>query len=137
MSEAQSSQEKPTYKDSLNLPKTAFAMKANLVQAEPQSLKRWEDAKLFNRLQVARETAEPFVFHDGPPYANGPIHIGHMLNKVLKDMVVRGALMEGRRVRFVPGWDTHGLPIEHKVMTELHEKGKAAKRREKKRPHVY
>ena len=127
MSEAQSSQEKPTYKDSLNLPKTAFAMKANLVQAEPQSLKRWEDAKLFNRLQVARETAEPFVFHDGPPYANGPIHIGHMLNKVLKDMVVRGALMEGRRVRFVPGWDTHGLPIEHKVMTELHEKGKAAK----------
>jgi isoleucyl-tRNA synthetase len=118
---------KPSYKDSLHLPKTAFAMKANLIQAEPQSMKRWEDSHLFGRLQVAREAAEPFVFHDGPPYANGPIHMGHMLNKVLKDFVVRGALMEGRRVRFVPGWDTHGLPIEHKVMTELHEKGKTAK----------
>jgi isoleucyl-tRNA synthetase len=119
--------EKNRYKDTLNLPKTGFAMKANLVQAEPQSLKRWEGMSLFNRLQAVRAQAEPFVFHDGPPYANGPIHIGHMLNKVLKDFVVRGALMEGRRVRFVPGWDTHGLPIEHKVMTELHEKGKAAK----------
>ncbi len=127
MSDAQPSQQKPNYKDSLNLPKTAFAMKANLIQAEPQSLKRWDEAHLFNRLQSAREGAEPFVFHDGPPYANGPIHMGHMLNKVLKDFVVRGALMEGRRVRFVPGWDTHGLPIEHKVMTELHEKGKTAK----------
>ncbi|MFM7135350.1 MAG: isoleucine--tRNA ligase [Planctomycetota bacterium] len=127
MSDANAPREKPAYKDSLNLPKTAFAMKANLLQAEPQSLKRWEDGKLFNRVQAAREAAEPFVFHDGPPYANGPIHIGHLLNKVLKDFVVRGALMEGRRVRFVPGWDTHGLPIEHKVMTELHEKGKTAK----------
>jgi isoleucyl-tRNA synthetase len=115
------------YKDTLNLPKTIFAMKANLIQAEPQSMKRWDESHLFGRLQVARESAEPFVFHDGPPYANGPIHMGHMLNKVLKDFVVRGALMEGRRVRFVPGWDTHGLPIEHKVMTELHEKGKTAK----------
>jgi isoleucyl-tRNA synthetase len=127
MSDAQNPTQKPSYKDSLNLPKTAFAMKANLIQAEPQSLKRWEEAKVFGRMQVAREGAEPFVFHDGPPYANGPIHMGHMLNKVLKDFVVRGALMEGRRVRFIPGWDTHGLPIEHKVMTELHEKGKAAK----------
>jgi isoleucyl-tRNA synthetase len=115
------------YKDTLNLPKTSFGMKANLIQAEPQSMKRWEESHLFGRLQSSRESAEPFVFHDGPPYANGPIHMGHMLNKVLKDFVVRGALMEGRRVRFVPGWDTHGLPIEHKVMTELHEKGKTAK----------
>ena len=124
---AEKSADKNPYKDSLNLPKTGFAMKANLIQAEPQSLKRWEDARVFNRIQVVRESAEPFVFHDGPPYANGPIHMGHMLNKVLKDFVVRGALMEGHRVRFVPGWDTHGLPIEHKVMTELHEKGKTAK----------
>ncbi len=127
MTDAQNPTAKPSYKDSLNLPKTGFAMKANLIQAEPQSLKRWEDAHIFGRMQVSREHAEPFVFHDGPPYANGPIHIGHMLNKVLKDFVVRGALMEGRRVRFIPGWDTHGLPIEHKVMTELHEKGKTAK----------
>ncbi|MFM7051978.1 MAG: class I tRNA ligase family protein, partial [Planctomycetota bacterium] len=127
MSDATPDAQKPGYKDSLNLPKTGFAMKANLIQAEPQSLKRWADAHLVGRLHASREGAEPFVFHDGPPYANGPIHMGHMLNKVLKDFVVRGALMEGRRVRFVPGWDTHGLPIEHKVMTELHEKGKAAK----------
>ncbi len=118
---------KPSYKDSLNLPKTSFSMKANLIQSEPQSMARWEETHLFGRLQSSREHAEPFVFHDGPPYANGPIHMGHLLNKVLKDFVVRGALMEGRRVRFVPGWDTHGLPIEHKVMTELHEKGKTAK----------
>ena len=117
----------PSYKDTLQLPKTSFAMKANLIQAEPQTMKRWEESHVFGRMQSSRESAEPFVFHDGPPYANGPIHIGHMLNKVLKDFVVRGALMEGRRVRFVPGWDTHGLPIEHKVMTELHEKGKVAK----------
>ena len=127
MSDSENPAAKPSYKDSLNLPKTAFAMKANLIQAEPQSLKRWEESHVFGRMQSSRENAEPFVFHDGPPYANGPIHMGHMLNKVLKDFVVRGALMEGRRVRFVPGWDTHGLPIEHKVMTELHEKGKAAK----------
>ena len=118
---------KPSYKDSLNLPKTSFSMKANLIQSEPQSLTRWEESHLFGRLQTSREHAEPFVFHDGPPYANGAIHMGHLLNKVLKDFVVRGALMEGRRVRYVPGWDTHGLPIEHKVMTELHEKGKTAK----------
>jgi len=127
MSDATPDAQKPSYKDSLNLPKTSFAMKANLIQAEPESLKRWTAAHVYNRLQSSREGAEPFVFHDGPPYANGPIHMGHMLNKVLKDFVVRGALMEGRRVRFVPGWDTHGLPIEHKVMTELHEKGKVAK----------
>ena len=79
--------DKNPYKDSLNLPKTSFAMKANLIQAEPQSLKRWEDARVFNRIQVVRESAEPFVFHDGPPYANGPIHMGHMLNKVLNTLL--------------------------------------------------
>lgn len=102
-------------------------MKANLVQSEPASMKRWESNGLHEQLLALRADATPYVFHDGPPYANGNIHAGHMLNKVLKDFVVRSALMEGHRVHYVPGWDTHGLPIEHKVMTELHEKGKGAK----------
>ena len=116
-----------SYKETVRLPKTNFAMKANLVQSEPASMKRWESMGLHDQLLAARSEAEPFVFHDGPPYANGNIHAGHLLNKVLKDFVVRSALMEGHRVHYVPGWDTHGLPIEHKVMTELHEKGKGAK----------
>jgi isoleucyl-tRNA synthetase len=114
------------YKKTLNLPKTAFPMRANLAQNEPASEKRWEQMKLYDRVVAARdaENAEPFVFHDGPPYANGSIHVGHLLNKVLKDIVVRSRLMLGRQCRFVPGWDCHGLPIEYRVMTELHESGK-------------
>ncbi len=116
-----------SYKETVRLPKTAFAMKANLVQSEPISMKRWDGMDLQAQLLALRSDSTPFVFHDGPPYANGNIHAGHLLNKVLKDFVVRAALMEGHRVHYVPGWDTHGLPIEHKVMTELHEKGKGAK----------
>jgi isoleucyl-tRNA synthetase len=117
------------YKGTLNLIKTSFAMKANLVQSEPASMKRWDDAALYKKVQEARRAAAapPFVFHDGPPYANGNIHLGHMLNKSLKDFVVRIALMEGRACSYVPGWDCHGLPIEHKVMQELTEAGKWAK----------
>jgi isoleucyl-tRNA synthetase len=126
--------EKNRYKDTLNLPQTAFAMKANLVQAEPASQKRWDGLTgggLYRRLRE-REAAAPsprgrFVFHDGPPYANGSIHLGHLMNKVLKDLVVRSKTMAGFDVPYVPGWDCHGLPIEHKVMTELQEKGKLAK----------
>ncbi len=115
------------YRSTLNLPKTAFPMKANLGQAEPATLKRWAESSIAARVLEARADAPNFVFHDGPPYANGNIHIGHLLNKVLKDFVVRTRLMEGHRVHYVPGWDCHGLPIEHKVMTELVEKGKTAK----------
>lgn len=120
---------KPNYKSTLNLPKTDFAMKANLSQNEPQSQKRWEQAKLYEAVTAARDAANApkFIFHDGPPYANGSIHVGHMLNKVLKDFVVRSRLMMGKQCRFVPGWDCHGLPIEHKVMTELLESGKLEK----------
>ena len=118
--------EKPNYKDTINRPKTSFAMKAILVQREPEFQKRWAKLGLYDRMRdaVARRAggkAEPFVFHDGPPYANGDIHIGHLLNKVLKDLVVRTKLMAGRDVAFVPGWDCHGLPIEHRVMKELGE----------------
>ena len=117
------------YKDTLNLPKTAFPMKANLVQNEPASIKAWDAAGLYEKAIEAREKSGggTFVFHDGPPYANGNLHIGHLLNKCLKDFVVRSKLMSGKACRYVPGWDCHGLPIEHKVMTELAEAGKLAK----------
>ncbi len=107
------------YKSTLNLPRTAFPMKANLVQNEPSSLKRWAAASLHARLRAARQSSPSFVFHDGPPYANGDIHLGHLLNKCLKDMVVRVQNMEGRNCPYVPGWDCHGLPIEAKVVTDL------------------
>ncbi|TVQ64089.1 MAG: hypothetical protein EA379_02505, partial [Phycisphaerales bacterium] len=117
----------PDYKKTLNLPKTAFPMKANLVQNEPASLKRWEKAGVYARLREARKGAPPFVFHDGPPYANGDIHLGHMLNKCLKDFVVRTRGMMGMDCPYIPGWDCHGLPIEHKVMGELVKGGKIEK----------
>ena len=125
----ETAQEKRNYKKTLNLPKTSFPMKANLAQNEPASEKRWEKGKLYETMvaQRAEEGAAPFVFHDGPPYANGAIHVGHLLNKVLKDLVVRSRFLAGNQCRFIPGWDCHGLPIEHKVMTELMESGKAAK----------
>ncbi|MEZ6212119.1 MAG: class I tRNA ligase family protein, partial [Phycisphaerales bacterium] len=128
MSQSSTEQDrKAVYKKSLNLPKTAFPMKANLVQNEPASLKRWDALSLYDTVQSARHDSDRFVFHDGPPYANGSIHLGHMLNKCLKDFVVRTRLMAGKSCRFVPGWDCHGLPIEHKVMQELSESGKLAK----------
>ncbi|CAN5855796.1 hypothetical protein BH11PLA1_BH11PLA1_12810 [soil metagenome] len=118
-------------KDTLNLPKTPFPMKANLVQNEPASIKRWESLYALTRAAgAARAAADPtqrFTFHDGPPYANGNIHIGHLMNKVLKDFVVRTRTMTGLDCPYVPGWDCHGLPIEHKVMLEMKEKGKLEK----------
>ncbi len=111
--------EQKTYKKTLNLPKTSFSMKANLVQNEPASIKRWDGMDLYRKVRQARQGAKPYVFHDGPPYANGSIHLGHLLNKVLKDLVVRSKTMAGYDCPFIPGWDCHGLPIEHKVMQEL------------------
>jgi isoleucyl-tRNA synthetase len=119
--------EKSGYRSTLNLPKTSFPMKANLVLNEPASLKRWQAMGLYERIQEARKDAEPWCFHDGPPYANGSIHLGHLMNKCLKDFVVRTRTMMGYRTPYVPGWDCHGLPIEHKVMTDLAESGKLAK----------
>jgi isoleucyl-tRNA synthetase len=118
----------PSLKDTLNLPKTSFPMKANLVQNEPASLKRWQAMKVYDRLREKHAgSSKTFVFHDGPPYANGNIHLGHLLNKSLKDIVVRSRSMMGFDCPYVPGWDCHGLPIEHKVMTEMQDKGKLAK----------
>jgi isoleucyl-tRNA synthetase len=106
------------YKDTLNLPKTDFPMKASLTTREPEMLKRWEDMSLYEQIQKAREGAELFVLHDGPPFANGDVHMGTALNKILKDLVVKSKTMAGFRAPYVPGWDCHGLPIEYKVVKE-------------------
>ena len=111
-------QAKP-YKDTLNLPVTRFDMKANLTAREPQLQARWREQDLYGRIRRARAGRERKVLHDGPPYANGEIHMGHLLNKVLKDIVVRSLTMRGFDSPYVPGWDCHGLPIEHKVAKDL------------------
>ncbi|MBX3372667.1 MAG: isoleucine--tRNA ligase [Phycisphaeraceae bacterium] len=110
---------KRSYKDTVNLPRTDFAMRAGLATNEPRSRQRWQARDVYAEVQRRRAGAAPFVFHDGPPYANGSIHVGHLLNKVLKDIVVRSRLMAGRACPFIPGWDCHGLPIEHRVVTEM------------------
>ncbi len=115
---------KKDYSSTLQLPKTAFSMRANLLQAEPKHQERWERIDLYRRIQQEPSPGGPYVFHDGPPYANGPIHMGHLLNKILKDLVVRSRQMEGFSVYYVPGWDCHGLPIEHKVLKELGEQSR-------------
>jgi isoleucyl-tRNA synthetase len=106
-------------KSTLNLPQTAFPMKANLPQAEPQRLQEWAARDLYRRVREARRGAPPFVLHDGPPYANGHVHLGTALNKVLKDFVVRSRHMAGHDAPYVPGWDCHGLPIELQVDRDL------------------
>ncbi len=110
---------KDRYRETLHLPKTAFSMRAGLLTKEPRFQERWEAIDLYRRQLGQAHPAGPFVFHDGPPYANGNIHMGHLINKILKDLVVRSREMAGHEVEFVPGWDCHGLPIEHKVMKEI------------------
>src|SRR6478672_11163000 len=106
------------YKDTLLLPKTDFPMKADLVQREPARLAQWEAAGLYRQIQEARADRELFVLHDGPPFANGDVHMGTALNKILKDLIVKSRTMLGFRAPYVPGWDCHGLPIEFKVVKE-------------------
>ncbi|TRX76127.1 isoleucine--tRNA ligase [Pseudomonas mangiferae] len=103
------------YKATLNLPETAFPMKAGLPQREPETLQRWNSMSLYQKLRQIGEGRPTFILHDGPPYANGSIHLGHAVNKVLKDMIVRSKTLAGFDAPYVPGWDCHGLPIEHKV----------------------
>ena len=106
------------YKETLNLPRTDFPMKANLVVREPELLKMWEETRLYQQIQKSREDRQLFVLHDGPPFANGDVHMGTALNKILKDFVVKSQTMLGKRAPYVPGWDCHGLPIEYKVVKE-------------------
>ena len=107
------------YKTTLNLPKTDFPMKANLKDLELRVIEKWRQEKIYERLQKQAEGRKPYILHDGPPYANGHIHIGHALNKILKDIIVKFKTMEGFRSPYVPGWDCHGLPIEHQVLKSL------------------
>src|SRR5213080_4257384 len=109
------------YKETLNLPKTDFPMKANLAAREPELLKMWEETRLYEQIQKSREDRQLFVLHDGPPFANGDVHMGTGLNKILKDLVIKSQTMLGKRAPYVPGWDCHGLPIEYKVVKESRE----------------
>jgi isoleucyl-tRNA synthetase len=121
---ATETQTKKNYKDTLNLPETSFDMKADLVNREPLRLKKWQEAHLYEQTIAAREGAPRWVLHDGPPFANGDIHIGHLINKTLKDVIVRYHTMKGLQSPYVPGWDCHGLPIEHKIQEEIKKEGK-------------
>ena len=114
--------EKVDYAGTLNLPKTSFKMKANLAQKEPLTLRDWKKSEIYKK--SLREGNEFFVLHDGPPYANGNIHIGHALNKVLKDIILKYKRLRGYNAPYIPGWDTHGLPIEWKIMEEYGEKAR-------------
>jgi isoleucyl-tRNA synthetase len=110
---------KADYKATLNLPTTAFPMKADLVKSEPARLEKWKQSDLYGRIMKSRDTAPRFVLHDGPPFANGDIHIGHVVNKTLKDVVLRYKTMAGFQTPYVPGYDCHGLPIEHKIQEDI------------------
>ena len=110
------------YKQTLNLPKTKFPMKGNLVKKEPEILERWEQEKLYETIRKVSKGRPKYMLHDGPPYANGNIHMGTAFNKILKDIIIKSKQMAGFDVPYVPGWDCHGLPIEHKVDSELGKK---------------
>ncbi|HSV13954.1 MAG TPA: class I tRNA ligase family protein, partial [Tepidisphaeraceae bacterium] len=124
--DAQPTAEKKSYKQTLNLPQTAFAMEAKLVQNEPKRLAEWDEARLYEKIITARANSPKgrWVLHDGPPFANGDIHIGHVINKTLKDVILRFRTMEGYQTPYVPGWDCHGLPIEHKIQEQIKKEGK-------------
>ncbi len=107
-----------SYKNSVNLPQTKFDMRANAVKREPELQKFWAEQKIYEHLSQ-ENPGEVFILHDGPPYANGALHIGHAMNKILKDTINKYQLLKGRKVRYVPGWDCHGLPIELKVLQTL------------------
>ncbi|MCK9232963.1 MAG: class I tRNA ligase family protein, partial [Syntrophales bacterium] len=98
------------YKNTLNLPQTPFPMKANLSQKEPDMLRRWEETRIYDKIREASQGRPVYILHDGPPYANGNIHLGTAMNKVIKDMVIKAKNMSGLDCLYVPGWDCHGLP---------------------------
>ena len=112
------------YKDTIFLPKTSFEMRANLPAKEPAIIVEWDKENIFKKLRDKSKGREKFVLHDGPPYANGHIHMGTALNKILKDVIVRTQQMAGKDSIYVPGWDCHGLPIEWKIEEEYRKKGK-------------
>ena len=110
------------YKKTLNLPRTDFPMKANLVNKEPEILKKWEQDDVYSLIRKTSKGKPTYILHDGPPYANGNIHMGTAFNKILKDIIIKSKQMDGYDVPYVPGWDCHGLPIEWQVDHELGDK---------------
>jgi len=121
------------YKDTLNLPKTDFSMKANLARKEPELLEKWKEIDIYKKIRTGSEGMKKYILHDGPPYANGDIHLGTALNKIIKDIVIKSRNMVGFDCVYVPGWDCHGLPIEHQVDKELGEKQHTMPQAEKRR----
>mgnify|MGYP001550159568 CR=1 FL=1 len=121
------------YKSTLNLPHTDFPMRGNLAQREPEMLKAWNEIDLYKKNREQSRGRPTFVLHDGPPYANGDIHIGHAVNKILKDIIVKSRTIDGFDARYIPGWDCHGLPIELMVEKKV---GKAGDKVEIGRAHV-
>ena len=111
------------YKNTLNLPETGFPMKANLTQREPQRLKQWEEMDLYQKMREVGEGKPTFILHDGPPYANGELHVGHAVNKILKDIIIKSKTLSGFDSPYVPGWDCHGLPIELNVEKKVGKPG--------------
>ena len=107
------------YKDTLNLPKTDFPMRGNLANREPEMLKKWQEMDLYGQIREHQSGKQTFILHDGPPYANGDIHIGHAVNKILKDIIVKSRGLSGFDAPYVPGWDCHGLPIEMMVEKKI------------------
>ena len=107
------------YKSTLNLPSTSFPMKASLALNEPKTLQFWQDADIYSKIRGKSSGRPKYVLHDGPPYANGNIHIGHALNKILKDIIIRFKTMRGFDSPYIPGWDCHGLPVEHQLFKDL------------------
>ena len=111
------------YKDTLNLPNTKFSMKANLAHREPEMLLQWEKKEIYQKIREACAGRPQYILHDGPPYANGEIHIGHAVNKILKDIIVKSQTLDGKDAPYVPGWDCHGLPIELQVEKKVGKPG--------------
>lgn len=111
------------YKDTLNLPETGFPMRGNLANREPEMLERWYKEDLYGEIRKAKKGKKSFVLHDGPPYANGDIHIGHALNKILKDIIIKSKTLSGFDAPYIPGWDCHGLPIELMVEKKVGKPG--------------
>src|SRR5918999_1199550 len=114
--------DKPDYRDTVFLPRTDFPMKAGLAQKEPAILARWAEEGLYQQQREARAGRERFILHDGPPYANGDIHIGHAMMKTIKDFIIRSQSLLGKDAPFIPGWDCHGLPIEWKIEEQYRKK---------------
>ncbi len=116
------------YKNTVNLPETAFPMKADLARREPDMLAWWDEHRMYEKLRAIAQDRPKFILHDGPPYANGAIHIGHAVNKILKDIIVKSRTLDGFDAPYVPGWDCHGLPIEHAGRESARPRDEAARR---------